>query len=90
MSGPRGTVSLALSRFLEKPVHLVLKGPIPRKIDPTPEFPDLDSTTAFQDGYPLLVLSEESTVSVDEYTQKHIGTQGIEEKWRTDKVTIER
>lgn len=40
--------------------------------------------------YPMLVLSEESMVQVDDHLRKHVGTQGIDAKWSTDSVPIER
>jgi len=86
----KGTASATLSKYFEKPVHLVYKGSLPRKIAPTTSFPDLDATAKYQDMYPMLVLSEESMAAVENELQSHIGTQGIDERWRTDKVPIER
>lgn len=40
--------------------------------------------------YPLLVLSEESTVAVENELRGHVGTQGIEEYWKDERVPIER
>ena len=71
-------------------MHLVFKGPNARLADPTPSFPDLKVTVKIQDMYPLLVLSEESTEMVDAQVQNYIGTQGIDERWREEKVAIER
>ncbi|KAF9011098.1 MOSC N-terminal beta barrel domain-containing protein [Cyathus striatus] len=87
-SGP--SPSEVLSKYFEKPVHLVYKGPRPRPSDPTTAFPKLEATAVFQDMYPLLVLSEESTTAIEEQLVGHVGTQGIEEKWKTEKVLIER
>ncbi|KAF9486556.1 hypothetical protein BDN70DRAFT_870140 [Pholiota conissans] len=89
-SGPKGTASATLSKFFGQPVHLVAKGPKPRQAVPTTSFPNLKSTSKYQDMYPLLVLSEESTAAVDTELRKHVGTQGIDAKWSTDSVPIER
>ena len=86
----KGTASATLSEYFEKPVHLVYKGPLPRKIAPTTSFPSLDATAKYQDMYPMLVLSEESMAAIEMELQSRIGTQGIDERWRTDKVPIER
>jgi len=86
----KGSASVTLSRYFEKPVHLVYKGSLPRKIAPTTTFPDLDATAKYQDMYPMLVLSDESTAAVENELQSYIGTQGIDERWRVDKVPIER
>lgn len=90
LTGPKGTASNILSKYFEKPVHLLYKGRKPRRIDPTVAFPELEATAKYQDMYPLLVLSEESTVSVDSELRKHVGSQGINEKWSVDNVPIER
>lgn len=90
LTGPRGTASATLSKYFGKPVHLVRKGRKPRRIDPTVTFPELDATAKYQDMYPLLVLSEESTVAVDTELRKHVGSQGIAENWSVDNVPIER
>lgn len=86
----KGTASAKLSKYFEKPVHLVYKGSLPRKIAPTTSFPGLDATAKYQDMYPMLVLSEESTATIEEELRSRIGTQGIDERWRTDNVPIER
>lgn len=90
VSGPKGTASGILSTYFEKPVHLLFKGPRPRVIEPTSDFPNLQATAKYQDMYPLLVLSEESTDLIEKELQGYVGTQGIEERWKTDKVVIER
>jgi len=79
-----------LSQYFNKPVHLVVKGGRPRACDPTPSFPSLSATAVFQDGYPLLVASDEDADAIQEQLQRYIGKQGVDEKWRTDKVAIER
>jgi len=90
ISGPSGTASSILSKYFERPVHLVFKGPQPRPIDPTFSFPNLVATAKYQDMYPLLVLSEESIVPIEEELRGHVGTQGIDERWKVDSVFIER
>lgn len=82
--------SSVISKYFGKPMYLIYKGSIPRAIKPTTNFPLLTGAAALQDGYPLLVLSEESTTLVEEELSGHIGTQGITEIWRTNKVAIER
>ena len=82
--------SEVLSKYIGRPVDLVYKGPRPREIDATIRFPNLQATAKYQDMYPLLVLSEESTSLVDEELRKHVGTQGIDESWKTGNVAIER
>ncbi|CAA7268053.1 unnamed protein product [Cyclocybe aegerita] len=88
--GPKGTASVVLSKFIGRPVHLAFKGPQPRRIDPTTAVPDLVATAKYQDMYPLLVLSEESTGAIEKELRGHVGTQGIEERWKTDRIVIER
>lgn len=90
ITGHPGTPSAILSKYFEKPVHLVLKGPNPRLADPTTSFPDLKTTVKIQDMYPLLVLSEESTDIVDAEVRSRVGTQEIDERWRYENVVIER
>jgi hypothetical protein len=53
-------------------------------------FPQLDASLWFQDGYPLLILSEESTSAIEKEAQKYVGQQGIHERWREEKISIER
>ncbi|THV06478.1 hypothetical protein K435DRAFT_743533 [Dendrothele bispora CBS 962.96] len=82
--------SSILSEYLEAPVQLVYKGGRPRPCDETSSFPELKATTDYQDGYPLLVLSEENVEAVEKELRGHVGTQGIEERWTTDKILVER
>ena len=82
--------SSILSKFFERPVHLLYKGPRTRICEPTFDFPSLDATFRYQDGYPLLVLSEESVEAAEVEVRKYVGTQGIEERWKDDKLVIER
>lgn len=84
------TPSSILSRYFGYPVDLVYKGPRPRICNPTFDFPNLDASLWYQDGYPLLVLSEESVKAAETETRKYVGVQGVEEKWRDDDLVIER
>jgi hypothetical protein len=71
-------------------VHLVYKGPLPRAIDATHDFPDLKATAHFQDMYPLLILSEENVEAVEQQIRPLVGTQGVEQRWENAEVMIER
>jgi uncharacterized protein YcbX len=84
------TPSSILSKYLGRPVHLSYKGPRPRICHPTQIFPALEASISYQDGYPLLFLSEESVEEVERQLRGHVGTQGIEERWKKDKLAIER
>jgi len=86
-----------LSKYIGRPVHLVMKGPKYRACDATQTFPDLVASALFQDGFPLLVTSEESLKNVgDEVNRwangpvdgKSIG--GIDDMWKTGRIPIER
>ncbi|PPQ74417.1 hypothetical protein CVT24_001046 [Panaeolus cyanescens] len=79
-----------LSRYFGFPVHLVFKGPDARRIDPTTAFPNLEAYAKFQDMYPLLILSEESTDEIEQEMQQHVGKQGIDDEWKNRKIAIER
>lgn len=79
-----------LSEYFGKPVHLVYKGPRPRTVEPTAEFPKLEATSVFQDMYPLLVLSEEGMAEVEREARERVGQQGVGEEWREARVVIER
>ncbi|KAJ6575493.1 hypothetical protein B0H19DRAFT_1128979 [Mycena capillaripes] len=79
-----------LSSYFGRPVHLVYKGAQPRPCDPTPTHPKLEATAVFQDCFPLMVLSQESTTRIEEELRGHVGMQGIEEHWRTESLVIER
>jgi uncharacterized protein len=57
--------SQVLSDYLDRDVYLVMKGPTRRACPPTAAFPELRANTQFQDGYPLLVASEESLDAVE-------------------------
>ncbi|KAF9469581.1 hypothetical protein BDZ94DRAFT_1242756 [Collybia nuda] len=84
------TPSSILSTYFGKPVHLIYKGPRIRPIQATVEFPELKATAVYQDGYPLLVLSEESMGDVNREIKDRVGTQGISEAWKEDSVAIRR
>lgn len=86
-----------LSKYFGLPVRLVMKGPKRRACDPTRSFPDLDASAIFQDGFPLLVASEESLGKVgDEINRWAHGEvngriiKGIDDLWKTSRVPIER
>lgn len=84
------TPSSVLSKYFGYSVHLVYKGPRPRMCDPTHDFPGLDASLWYQDGYPLLLLSEESVKAAEDETRKYVGVQGVEEAWANDNLVIER
>ncbi|KAJ6520190.1 MOSC N-terminal beta barrel domain-containing protein [Mycena sanguinolenta] len=79
-----------LSVYFRRPVHLVYKGPQPRPVEPTAAHPKLDATAVFQDCYPLMVLSQESMARIEEELRGHVGQQGIEERWKSESLVIER
>lgn len=81
-----GSPTESLSRYFNKQVYLVYKGPEDRYVEPTHEFPNLKATCKYQDGYPILVLSQESVSLVEKEIQSRIGEQGVEENWKEDKV----
>ena len=58
--------------------------------DPTHDFPGLDASLWYQDGYPLLILSEESVKAAEDETRKYVGMQGVGEVWANDDLVIER
>ncbi|KAJ7665432.1 MOSC N-terminal beta barrel domain-containing protein [Mycena polygramma] len=89
-SPPSRSPSVILSSYFGRPVHLVYKGAQPRPCEPTPTHPKLDATAVFQDCFPLMVLSQESTTRVEEELRGHVGIQGIEERWKTESLVIER
>lgn len=82
--------STIMSEYFGRPVHLIVKGNAPRPCDPTDSFPELKATTCYQDGYPLLVLSEESIEVLHHEIRARVGTQGIEDKWSKQEFVIER
>ncbi|KAJ8586496.1 hypothetical protein M405DRAFT_771597 [Rhizopogon salebrosus TDB-379] len=82
--------SQILSQYVGFPVLLAMKGPRPRICPPTHRFPNLDAPSYFQDGYPLLVVSEESVAAMQEQIRGMVGLQGVEEKWFSDTLQVER
>ncbi|KZT22674.1 hypothetical protein NEOLEDRAFT_1071092 [Neolentinus lepideus HHB14362 ss-1] len=87
--------SSILSEYTGRQVQLVYKGPAPRSCDPTQLFPGLDATVRYQDGYPWLVCSEEALeavrAQVGEWAGREEGLRmGIEERWKSEKVPMER
>ncbi|KAJ7459038.1 hypothetical protein B0H11DRAFT_2060107 [Mycena galericulata] len=89
-SPPSRSPSAILSSYFGRPVHLVYKGDQIRPCDPTATHPNLEATAVFQDCFPLMVLSEESTTRIEEELRGHVGTQGIDERWKTENLVIER
>lgn len=79
-----------LSQYLGRDVLLVMKGPKPRPCPPTTAFPDLKATSLYQDGYPLLVASEESLISVQERLRQEVGKQGVADRWADEDLVMER
>lgn len=86
-----------LSKYFGLPVRLIMKGPKRRACGATRSFPDLDASAIFQDGFPLLVASEESLGKVgDEINLWAHGEvngriiKGIDDLWKTSRVPIER
>jgi len=90
VNGAPSSPSDILSKYLGKKVHLVYKGPQPRSVDKTYEFPELKATVKYQDGYPLMVFSEENVKAVEEKIRPLVGTQGIDRRWEDGRVLIER
>ena len=82
--------SSVLSKYFGNPVYLVYKGPRPRVVSPTVQFPDLKATSVFQDMYPLLVLSQENLKEVERELRGRVGTEGIQEVWKDMTIVVER
>ena len=89
-SNSKNVPSETLSRFLARDVYLVLKGARPRPCDPTLDFPQLEASANYQDGYPLLVASEESLGAVQTRMRSEVGNQGVAERWKEDDLVMER
>lgn len=91
-----GPASATLSRFLDRKVQLVYKGRRERFCAPTFAYPKLQASTAFQDGYPLLVASEESRKALEERIRNCAQAEdievskGVEDKWKHEDLKIER
>lgn len=93
LSGAPDVPSLMLSKYLGRDVRLVYKGPRPRPCERTFDFPKLDATAVYQDGYPLLLASVESLMDVREKVREFVGkgTCGTErERWKDGEVEMER
>lgn len=84
------SASEILSEYVGFPVLLAMKGPRLRICPPTDRFPELDAPSYFQDGYPLLVVSEETVAAMQERIRGMVGVQGVEEKWANDTLQVER
>lgn len=89
--------SEVLSKYFGRPVHLVMKGPKRRACDTTLTFPDLVASALFQDGFPLLIASDESTENVGDVINQWAGggvdgqsIAGMDDVWRTSRIPIER
>ncbi|KAI0051658.1 hypothetical protein FA95DRAFT_1554182 [Auriscalpium vulgare] len=84
--------STILSRFFNRPVHLVYKGPRRRPAPPTHSFPQLEANVDYHDAFPLLFASEESFESVKNIVKKWCDEQENEDlrKWDASKMVIER
>ncbi|KAF7303112.1 cysteinease [Mycena kentingensis (nom. inval.)] len=91
-SGASRSPSAILSAYFGRPVHLVYKGAQLPPCEPTATHPDLDARMVYQDCFPLMVLSAESTSRIEEELRDggHVGKQGVEERWATEKLVIER
>ncbi|KAK1226485.1 hypothetical protein PQX77_010569 [Marasmius sp. AFHP31] len=86
---PKG-VSETFSAYFGRPVHLIHKGTKPRPCLPSTNYPKLEATAVYQDLYPLLFLSEEGMGDIEREARSRVGTQQIEERWKTEKVVVER
>lgn len=89
--------SEVLSEYFGRPVRLVMKGPKRRPCGPTQTFPGLDASVVYQDGYPLLVASDESLEKVGEeinrWARGEVDGESIgiiDDIWKTSRVPIER
>jgi len=89
--------SEVLSKYFDRPVHLVVKGPKRRACNPTQTFPALDASAVYQDGFPLLVATDESLEKVGDEINRWADGEvdgesigGIDDLWKTSRVPIER
>lgn len=82
--------STIFSEYIGYPVYLVAKGPRVRTCPPTLRFPKLDAPSYFQDGYPLLLVSEESVEAVQERIRDMVGMQGVSDNWADEELRVER
>ncbi|KAG8796190.1 hypothetical protein FRC17_008023, partial [Serendipita sp. 399] len=76
VDGKGADPSASLSKYLEREVFLIFKGPNIRYVKPTSTFPNLQAAAVFQDGYPLLIASEESLADVQHKIE--LSAQGVE------------
>lgn len=85
--------NLVLSKYFGQLVHLIMKGPKRRACDPTLSFPDLNTSAVYQDGFPLLVASEESLEHVRKVINNY-ARQGVigsmDSSWETGQIEMER
>ncbi|KAI0686817.1 MOSC N-terminal beta barrel domain-containing protein [Cytidiella melzeri] len=88
-----------LSNYMGKDVHLIMKGPTIRPCRPTALFPNLKASGVFQDGYPLLVASEESLTAVSKAIRdaatgasESLGNIGgiDHDRWKDGHIEMER
>ncbi|KIY73375.1 hypothetical protein CYLTODRAFT_417060 [Cylindrobasidium torrendii FP15055 ss-10] len=84
------SASEIMSLYFGKPVHLVVKSQTPRICSPTENFPELKASAVFQDGYPLLFITEESLEVIEAAIQSQIGKAGVEERWKKERLVVER
>ncbi|KAI0036616.1 MOSC N-terminal beta barrel domain-containing protein [Vararia minispora EC-137] len=77
---PPALCSDILSKYIGRPVHLIFKGPRIRATRPTLNFPDLSVPFQYQDGYPLLVVSQESFE----------GVKDMAKDWRSEQPIIDK
>ncbi|TFY55475.1 hypothetical protein EVJ58_g8225 [Rhodofomes roseus] len=95
-STPLPTPSSILSRYFERAVHLMIKGPSPRSCPPTSAFPTLEAYTLYQDAFPLHVASEESIAEFERVVRKLAADHGTaiggldRERWAKSSVLIDR
>jgi hypothetical protein len=89
--------SQILSKYFDRPVHLVMKGPKRRTCNPTQNFPGLDASAVYQDGFPLLVASDESLEKVGDEINRWASGEvdgesigALDDLWKTSRVPIER
>jgi hypothetical protein len=83
-----------LSKYLEKAVHLVQKGPERRPVEPTLSFPNLTASAIFQDGFPLLVASEESLQRIGDLINEFVGggrlRGNVDPGWAEGRIEMRR
>lgn len=95
-SAPIPTPSSILSRYFERSVHFIVKGPAPRACPPTSAFPTLEASTLYQDAFPLHIASEESIAEFERVVRTLAADQGTaiggldRERWAKSSVLIDR